>query len=445
MSYVAAVEHLFARGHELAPKPGEATPRRKFDLDHMRLLAAELGQPQQRFASVLIAGTNGKGSTSATLASILAADGKRVGLYTSPHLVRINERIRITDADGRLQPIDDETFASLYFQVDDAANRLVERGQLPHAPSFFEVMTALAFMAFAKAGVEIAVLEVGLGGRLDATNIVEPTLSIITDLALDHTEWLGDTLTLIAREKAGILRRHGTLITLPQHPEANAAIGEVAVALDVTGVNAAAYMPVRDVEVTTGRNRYSIAVRDQALHVDSALAGEHQQRNLALAIAAAVVLDIPNASIERGIRETTWPGRLQHATVEGHAVLLDVAHNPAGAWTLRSYLSRMPRTGRRTLLFSALADKAVEEMAQILFPLFDHRDGDRILIAPLSNPRAASREALQQIADRLETHVDAFDSVQDAWRAALAEEGEIVVAGSVFLVATVLGFKEFPA
>src|SRR5277367_6206804 len=170
MSYAAAVDHLYALGHELAPASPSAT-RGKFDLAHMRVLAAALGDPQVAFPSILIAGTNGKGSTAATLASILTAAGYRTGLYTSPHLVRVNERIQIDCV-----PISDEDFARLYFQVDETARRLVEAGELPHPPSFFEVLTALAFLYFAEDGsalakpVDIAILEVGLGGRLDATN-----------------------------------------------------------------------------------------------------------------------------------------------------------------------------------------------------------------------------------------------------------------------------------
>src|SRR5246127_1238773 len=240
MSYAAAVDHLYALGHELAPTPPSAS-RRKFDLAHMRVLAAALGDPQTTFPSVLVAGTNGKGSTSATLASILTAAGYRTGLYTSPHLSRVNERVRI----GVVELSDDD-FAALYFRVDDCARRLVNTGALRTHPSFFETMTALAFLAFAEKQVDIAVLEVGMGGRLDATNIVEPLLAVITDISLDHTEWLGTTIHAIAREKAGILRQNGVLVTLPQHPEANQAIGEVATELSVRGVNAAVYMPGRD-------------------------------------------------------------------------------------------------------------------------------------------------------------------------------------------------------
>lgn len=436
MRYQAAVNHLYARGQELVTAPG--TPRRKFDLAHMRALAAALGDPQKQFRSILIAGTNGKGSTSASLAHILAAAGHKVGLYTSPHMVRVNERIRITGADGKFYDISDDRFAELYFKVDDTANQLVTEGKLPHPPSFFEVITAVAFLAFAEAGIEIAVLEVGLGGRLDATNIVEPEVSVITDIALDHTEWLGNTLTEIAREKAGILRPNGILVTLPQHPEANTAIGEIAVANNVTGVNAAAYMPTRDVAMEDLHNHYTIKVRNEPLEVVSPLSGEHQQRNLALAIAAAVHLNVPNTAIADGVRNTQWPGRLELREVDGHKVLLDVAHNPAGAWTLRSYISRMPEDGPRTLFFSVLGDKATHEMAQILFPLFDERDGHRILMAAMNNPRAATREQLTALANETETPALIFDTVEEAWREAMAQPGTVVVAGSVYLLGEVL-------
>ena len=210
MSYNAAVDQLYALGHELAPAPNPAnaetqypaqapthlhpTPRRKFDLAHMRILAAALGYPQATFPSLLIAGTNGKGSTAATLSSILTAAGYRTALYTSPHLSRVNERIQV---DGT--PIPDDDFARIYFHIDDTARRLYaheatpdhplpQDAILPHHPSFFETLTAIAFFYFAEQKVDIAVLEVGMGGRLDATNIVQPILSVITDISLDHQD-----------------------------------------------------------------------------------------------------------------------------------------------------------------------------------------------------------------------------------------------------------------
>ena len=481
MSYTAAVDHLYALGHELAPD----APRRKFDLAHMRTLAAALGEPQTKFPSVLIAGTNGKGSTAATLASILTAAGYRTGLYTSPHLVRVNERIQIDNAQ-----ISDQDFARLYFQVDEAARRLVASGDLPHLPSFFEVLTAVAFLYFAnpEAGqvpVDIAILEVGLGGRLDATNIVAPLLSILTDIAFDHQSYLGNTIAEIAREKAGILRANGTLITLPQHPEANQAIGEAAATLNLRAINAADYIPPqtpsasresltasteaqRRVEtrlLPLPSNRYTILLDNQPLEVNSPLVGRHQQRNIALAIAAAVELrnrtryilpnsgnkfsyNISNAAIEAGIRNTQWPGRLETFTFpHGTSVVLDAAHNPAGAWTLRDAIAQLPENQSRTLLFSCLRDKNLREMAQILFPLFDSsangaatRPHDHLLFAAIENSRAVPLDDLLAAAHALDIPAHASPHVAAALaqaRAVTPPEGLILVAGSIYLVGEV--------
>lgn len=427
---------------------GELHSRRKFDLAHMRLLLQELGNPQQRFPSVLIAGTNGKGSTACTLASILQACGYRTGLYTSPHLETPNERIRIDST-----PVSSAELASLFVQVEASASRLVATGTLPHTPSFFETMTAMAFLAFAGRSVAIAILEVGLGGRLDATNVVEPILSILTDIALDHKEWLGDTIGAITREKAGILRAGGTLVTLPQHPEANQVIGEVAVPLATNAINAADYLPARtlaSMPVTQGalagllRNQYQVTLPPDVcggavLHIDSPLAGSHQQRNLALAIAAAVQLQrdhgfqLDVASMERGIQSITWPGRLQLVEKDGSApVLLDAAHNPAGAWALRAALSPLPVSGPRTLIFGCMADKEIAELAQILFPVFD-----RVILTEINTPRSALAQAIEPAAQSVGANYQLFSKVADAMDTAQGttpQDGLIVVAGSVALV-----------
>lgn len=429
MSYAAAVEQLNAMVPELYQSSGQ--PRRKFSLDEIRVLLSALGDPHRRFPSVLIAGTNGKGSTAATLASILTASGVRTGLYTSPHLARVNERIRL----GRAE-IDDETFARLYFRVHDAAQQLVLDGCLPQLPSFFEILTAQALEYFAEAGVEIAVLEVGMGGRLDATNIVDPLLSIITDISLDHTEWLGSTIGAIAHEKAGILRRNGTLITLPQHPEANQALGEVAVALDVRGVSAVPYMPFTS---AADAGPYPIEVLGSVIEVDSPLTGAHQHRNVALAIAAAVELathhefPVTPASIAAGIHQTRWPARMERIQKDGIEWILDVAHNPAGAWALRAGLNGAlaDEIKPRILIFSCLRDKPLAEMAQILFPLFD-----QVVLAPIHTARAASLEDLLAAAKATGTPAEVADSVGDAIQVAQnkADGGAVVVSGSVYLV-----------
>ena len=478
MTYAEALHRLASLGPELrVGRAGDGAQPRKFSLDHIRALLASLGQPGERFASVLIAGTNGKGSTAATLASIAAAAGLRTALYTSPHLLRVNERMRVSgvqdDGAPTLVEIPDADFGRIWGQVDRAAHDLVERGDLPHGPSYFELMTAVAFCWFAEQKVELAVLEVGLGGRLDATNSVEPIVSVITDIGIDHTEYLGHTLREIAGEKAGILRQDGVLVTLSQHPEANAAIGEIAVAKNVRGVDAARYLPSRDLPPVSPamagdteaassplrRNRYELTLPAPEagapgaglLEVDSPLPGQHQQRNLALAIATAVELRsnhgfaISDAAIAQGLRETRWPGRLEWiAGQPGHAArLLDVAHNPAGAWTLRAALAQLPEAMPRTLIYSCLADKQVDEMAQVLLPLFDSSSGDpartrdHVILAPIQNPRAATVEELLAAAHRLDVPAHAAPHLAAALAQAQAitpPEGVIVGTGSVYLV-----------
>ena len=448
MSYTDAIAQLNSLVPELYATAGQ--PRRRFSVDEVRILLDALGNPHQHFQSVLIAGTNGKGSTASTLASILSEAGLRTGLYTSPHLERPNERIRLGH-----EEIANDDFARLYFRVHDAGQQLLLSGRLAQLPSYFEILTALAFLHFAENKVDIAVLEVGMGGRLDATNIVDPLLSIVTDISLDHMEWLGPTISAIAREKAGILRPGGTMITLPQHPEANQVLGEVATELAVRAVSAAPYVPAAG---TSGP--YTVDVLGASIKVDSPLAGAHQQRNIALAIAAAVELaehhgiPITPAAIENGIRLTRWPGRLERiqkiarlnktARIDQNAIdqgktewILDVAHNPAGAWALRAAVRAILEAHQpRLLVFSCLRDKPLNEMAQILFPLFDE-----VIVAPIHNARAASLEDLLAAADATGTPARAADSVCDALR--LAQEcinkdhtgrGIAVVSGSVYLV-----------
>jgi len=465
-SYAAAIHSLTARGLELVSRPGE--PRRKFELDHMRLLAAALGNPQQQFRSVLIAGTNGKGSTASTLAAIFSAAGYRTGLYTSPHLVRVNERIQIYSPTSSptgplLAAISDNDFARHFFRVEEVAQRLVASGDLPHLPSFFETITAIAFCHFAELHLDLVILEVGLGGRLDATNIVEPLLSVITDVSLDHTEWLGSTIAAITREKAGILRRDGVLVTLPQHPEANQVIGECAMELNVTGISAADFIPQRNVSFELAedvahtfaaitpqifRNRYQLVFGPAEIQIDSPLSGAHQQRNIALALTAARALCSRNGfsltpqQIETGIRRTHWPARLELISPANSApVLLDVAHNPAGAWSLRSAISALPETPR-TLLFGCLADKPVAEMMQILFPLFDGDPSHRILLTPADSQRAASLDSLIAAAAELGYAAEAIPDPHAALTRAQAitpQNGIIVATGSLYLVGALRG------
>jgi dihydrofolate synthase/folylpolyglutamate synthase len=426
MSYAQAIDQLMSLTPELYGKPGE--PRRKFSLEEVRILLGALGDPHLTFPSVLIAGTNGKGSTAATLASILAASGVRTALYTSPHLERPNERIRVNRRE-----ISDQDFARLYFRVHDTAQDLLLHQHLPQLPSYFEILTALAFLYFAEQHVDMAVLEVGMGGRLDATNVVHPLLSIVTDISLDHMEWLGSTISAITREKAGILRRGGTMIILPQHPEANQVLGEVATEFAMRAISAVPFMPPPDTH-----GPYRIQVLGTTVEVDSPLAGAHQHRNIALAIAAAADLaanhafPITPATLETGIRQTQWPGRLERFTQGPVEWILDVAHNPAGAWALRAGLhSILELRTPRVLIFSCLRDKPLAEMAQILFPLFD-----RVIVAPIHSARATAVEDLLAAAKATGTAATAAPSVAEALHLAqqATSGGVVVVSGSVYLV-----------
>jgi dihydrofolate synthase/folylpolyglutamate synthase len=433
MSYAEAISQLNALVPELYTSIGQ--PRRKFSLDEIRILLAALGDPHRRVPAVLIAGTNGKGSTAASLASILTSSGLRAGLYTSPHLARVNERIRLNRVE-----IPDERFAALYFRVHDAAQQLVLADRLAQMPSFFEILTVQALLYFSEEQVDLAVLEVGMGGRLDATNIVDPLFSVITDISLDHTEWLGSTIAAITREKAGILRPNGTLVTLPQHPEANQVLGEVATELGVRGVSATPYMPPMG---TSTSAPYTVEALGAPIVVDSPLSGAHQHRNLALAIAAAVELatthnyPISPTAIAEGLRLTKWPGRLERITRNGVEWILDVAHNPAGAWALRAGLNSPSLPDHpRTLIFSCLRDKPIAEMAQILFPVFD-----RVILVPLLAARAAALDDLTAAAKATGTSFVTAESVSEAFALAPRQQGPgqrnselIVVSGSVYLV-----------
>jgi dihydrofolate synthase/folylpolyglutamate synthase len=445
-SYQTAVARMYALGHELAQ-----TPSHKFDLAHMRVLLGALENPERRFPSVLIAGTNGKGSTAATLASILRASGLRTGLYTSPHLLRINERIRING-----EEIADDGFALLHDMVERTAERLVEEGELPWHPSFFEMLTAIAFEYFATSRIDIAVLEVGMGGRLDATNVVEPRVSVIADIALDHQKFLGETITEIAREKAGIIRPGAVVVTLPQSPAANDVIGNAILDLAATAVSAVPYVPPVSPAApdyfqskpftTEGKeaaqrytgafSRYPLQVMGKQILVETPLIGRHQLRNVALAISAAEELAkqgfaVTPQNIERGIRQTQWPGRFQIIPGSPEFVL-DVAHNPAGAWALRSALSTYYEDRRIIFVFGAMRDKAIGEMAEILFPL-----AESVIATCAENPRSATPEEIRDAASRTGSEIITIDDVESALAQARALAGTdaiIVVTGSIYVV-----------
>ncbi len=442
LSYPEAVERLLELGHEL-----HQVPSHKFDLAHMRVFTKALGHPESAFPSVLIAGTNGKGSTAATLASIINCAGYKVGLYTSPHLIRINERIRING-----KPIDDELFASAYGRVHEIAECLVAEGKLPWHPSFFETVTAIAFECFSQLKIDIAVLEVGMGGRLDATNVVEPLISVITDVDLDHQKFLGNTIAEIAAEKAGVMRAGKPAVTLPQHPQANDVLGQKMMEVGAIPVNASRNVPpvspgsqaLFDTS-ESGRTRYMLSVLGEEILIDSPLVGRHQLRNLALAITAAEEVikqgfSITPSQIAEGISTTYWPGRFQYVSGKGNRpeVILDVAHNPAGAWALRGALSERFRDRPIYLVFGAMRDKAIAEIAGILFPTAE------AVIATHTehNPRSATTAEIKAAGERTGAEIIEVPAVGDAIAKAIEVASEhkqlgaplIVVTGSIYIV-----------
>jgi dihydrofolate synthase/folylpolyglutamate synthase len=340
----------------------------------MRGLLAALGSPQLRFPAVLVAGSNGKGSTAALLAAMAGAAGYRTGLYTSPHLETVEERLRI---EGRA--VGGERLGELLEEVVACAER-----RLGHSPTYFEAVTAAAFLWFAAERVDLAVVEVGLGGRLDATNVCEPVLSLITSISLEHRELLGDTLAAIAREKAGIMRAGRPALSWVENREAAGALREVAAELgaslhaaegEVTiagtaagGLGGANGWEGQTVTLVTPLARCKLRI---------GLLGRHQAHNLALAVRAAELLEglgfpaLDERAMAAGAAACRWPGRGEAVPLPGgRRVLLDAAHNAEGAAALGELLAEIgPRTGSLDLIFGVLGDKDAGEMLDRLAPL----------------------------------------------------------------------------
>jgi len=407
----------------------------KFGLETMRALVEEMGHPERAYPSLLIAGTNGKGSVAAYCDAALRASGLRAGRYTSPHLVRVHERIAV---DGRA--ISDRDFARAVRAVRDAATRLVRRGVLGAHPTFFEVLTAAAFAHFRDARVDVAVLEVGLGGRLDATNVVEPLASAIVSVDFDHEVYLGRTLAAIAREKAGVLRAGRPTVVGPLADEPRRVIRAQARALGARVIEAERGARIGLSHPSGGRPRVSIDTPAARYRGLAPLPGAHQRDNLLVAIrlleeAKRQGLPVHLARVPRAVAGTRWPGRLQRIPGDP-ALLLDGAHNPAGARALAAHLAGGPPY---VLVFAAMADKDVRGLAQALFPL-----ASGIVLTTPRVSRAASPRALARRAGRLARGAHEEPSVARALRLArrLARaQGPrtlVVVAGSLYLVGAVL-------
>lgn len=357
----------------------------------MRALLRALGDPHRRYPSIIVAGTNGKGSTSAMLTSILIADGRRAAHYTSPHLIDIRERWTIGGA-----MIEPELLDASIVELQQAAER---SGILP---TYFEALTLIAFVAFARANCDIAVLEVGMGGRLDATNVVRPIAAVITPIGIDHTEYLGNTLRRIAAEKAGVIHRGAIVLTSNDDP----------IALDVIRKRAAKF-----------GNRFIHVTEEH----ETPLQGDFQRQNAGLAVRTARELGIGEAAIEEGVRNTRWRGRLEHLAIDGKDIWIDGGHNAhAVARTAPWFDAHVPRP--RLLVFGMMSDKDVQPVVARLFPLFD-----RVIATEPYPPRSVKAA---DFAGAL-----AIPDPKDAFRAAMeAPERAIVVTGSLYLAGAALEF-----
>ena len=431
MRYEAAVRYLLSLGRELAA-PTQAAAA-KFDLENILVLAERLGHPERAYPSTHIAGTNGKGSAAAFLESILRHAGLRTGLNTSPHLEKINERMRING-----QEISDEPFAETLTHIHALIEELLAASKLRAHPTYFECVTAMAFEHFARERVNFGVFEVGLGGRLDATNILSPLVTIITRIDFDHESFLGHSLREIAAEKAGILKTGVPVVLAEQRQEAREVIVARATELGCPVVEPSEIFQVNQESMEDGCVRARVIEADSGTTFEIApnLPGRFQLQNALNAVATARLLhnrgfQITDDAVMRGIAETVWPGRLEKLQSDP-AVYLDGAHNPGAARELAHFLEQNFAGRKVWLVYAALRDKAVDEVAGLLFP----HAAEVIFTAPRIS-RAVSAPQLAEIAGH---HAARFSVIPDAQRAferALAQaapEDAIFITGSLYLV-----------
>jgi dihydrofolate synthase/folylpolyglutamate synthase len=411
MNFADTVRFLYSLGPELKTV--------KWDLARIETLLAALGSPHRKGRFIHVAGTNGKGSTCAMMASALRVSGLRTGLYTSPHLLNPRERIQI---DGDL--ISEQAWCDAFEAVHAAAERLLAQEEIDAHPSFFETVTAMAFFAFPRASVEVVVLETGLGGRLDATNLVDPEIAVITPIDFDHEAFLGSSIESIATEKAGILKPGRPAVFAEQRPEAYGILERRALELDIPVTLSTAWR-VEDLHIEKFGSRFTLAA-DEEIPIICPLPGEHQVENARTAVAALNVFGVSAAAIERGIERAQWPGRLERVATNPD-IILDGAHNPAGARALAAYIQRFFRSEPVRIIYGAMRDKAVDEVIGTLFP----PAAEVILTAP-DQPRALNPESIAQASDHPNVRVAA--SVIDALRMARDKPMTTFVTGSLFLV-----------
>jgi dihydrofolate synthase/folylpolyglutamate synthase len=415
VTYPDSVQFLYALGNEIKTT--------KLGLERITQVLEALDRPQDRLRFVHVAGTNGKGSTCAMIASALGAAGRRTGLFTSPHLAEPTERIQI---DGR--PIPAERFAAAFERVHATVERLLADGLLDMHTTYFETVTAMALVVFAEEAVEMVVLEVGLGGRLDATNIVTPDLCVITPIDFDHEAFLGRSLEAIAGEKAGILKAGVTAVFSRQRTEAGAVLDLRAEQLSIPVARTEAWR-IDDLELDARGSRFLLS-GELDLRIVCPLAGEHQVENAATASVALTRLGIAEPEIVAGIARTRWPGRLERVS-EHPEIVVDGAHNPAGARALAAYIARFYAGRRVRLIYGAMRDKAIDEIGGILFP-----HAQQVIVTAPRQARALDPESIRQVAEHrdLRTAANLREALGMMNDGATAED-VIFITGSLFLVA----------
>jgi dihydrofolate synthase/folylpolyglutamate synthase len=435
MTYDQSVRYLLSLGRELAsPLQARAT---KFDLENIRALSAHLGNPQESFPSVHVAGTNGKGSTSAMLAAILEAAGLRTGLYTSPHLMRINERVRI----GAVE-ISDSDFAAAFARIHAAIEELLASGSLTAHPTYFECVTAMAFDYFAMQKVDLAVIEVGMGGRLDSTNIIVPEIAVITRIDFDHENFLGHSIEAIAAEKAGIIKPGAWVVSHAGLPAAGEVIRRRAAKQNARMVEVENAYSVSNLASETGRCRFTATDKTGGRQIEIALplAGRFQVQNALTAIAAAHLLaergfHVADAAIARGLAAVRWPGRIQ-LLLDRPAVYLDGTHNPAGARELAAFWEENLSGRCIHLVYGAMRDKAVDEVAGLLFPR-----AATVTVTQSPQPRSISAETLASLTRHFAPDLEVVRDPADALDRALghaAPKDVVFATGSLYLVGDLL-------
>lgn len=416
MNYPDSVQFLYSLGNEITTA--------KLGLERIGTLLEALGNPQRVGRFIHVAGTNGKGSTCAMIESGLRAAGYYTGRFTSPHLLEPLERICIAG-----EPVSRQEFASAFNQVHEAAGQLLHRNAIDLHPTYFETVTAMAFLIFAQKEVDVVVLEVGLGGRLDATNVVTPLYSVITPIDFDHEAWLGRSLEAIAGEKAGIIKTGGITVIAEQRPEAARVLWQRSTEVNSSCIASTSWA-IGDLSLTPRGSTFTLTYREQTMRITCPLAGEHQVENARTAAAVLQLFGLPPADIEAGIRQARWPGRLELVASQPD-IILDGAHNPAGARALRAYIKRFYNHRKVWLIYGAMRDKAVAEMAGILFPLAD----EVIVTAPKQN-RAVRPESILELAEH--SRIRAVPTLAEALgcvRATAAPADVVFVTGSLFLVA----------